>query len=117
MATTILSLSAIRHLKEFPIQKTAKKLLSFMDNRQDASLQAGHFNDFIEVGLLRSALYRAAQTSGGQGISHDQLSQKVFDALALFFDQYAKDAAIRGLAKEETSFVLQEKATKKSLPH
>ena len=36
----------------------ARKLLSFTDNRQDASLQAGHFNDFVEVGLLRSALYR-----------------------------------------------------------
>ena len=38
-------------------QPEARKLLSFTDNRQDASLQAGHFNDFVEVGLLRSALY------------------------------------------------------------
>jgi hypothetical protein len=27
-----------------------KKLLAFSDNRQDASLQAGHFNDFIVDG-------------------------------------------------------------------
>jgi hypothetical protein len=35
------------------------KLLSFTDNRQDASLQAGHFNDFVHVSLLRCALYAA----------------------------------------------------------
>ncbi len=33
-----------------------RKLLTFTDNRQDASLQAGHFNDFVQVGLLRTAL-------------------------------------------------------------
>ena len=42
----------------------ARKLLSFTDNRQDASLQAGHFNDFVEIGLLRSALYKAARDAG-----------------------------------------------------
>ena len=42
----------------------ARKLLSFTDNRQDASLQAGHFNDFIEIGLLRSALHCAVQRAG-----------------------------------------------------
>ena len=53
-ATTILSLSTIRALRADKHTGTrARKLLSFTDNRQDASLQAGHFNDFIEVGLLR----------------------------------------------------------------
>lgn len=110
-ATTILSLSAIRHLKEFPVHETAKKLLSFTDNRQDASLQAGHFNDFIEVGLLRSALYRAAQEasdSNGEGLTHDQLAQKVFDELALPFGHYAQDPTLRGLALEETNRVLRD---------
>jgi very-short-patch-repair endonuclease len=35
------------------------KLLTFTDNRQDASLQSGHFNDFIHVSLLRCALHTA----------------------------------------------------------
>ena len=39
------------------------KFLAFTDNRQDASLQAGHFNDFVLVGLVRSALYRAVRAS------------------------------------------------------
>ena len=44
---------------ELEIADKAKKLLSFTDNRQDASLQAGHFNDFVQVGVMRGALYRA----------------------------------------------------------
>ncbi len=43
------------------LDDTARKFLAFSDNRQDASLQAGHFNDFVLVGLVRSALYRAAK--------------------------------------------------------
>ena len=34
-------------------EPAARKLLSFTDNRQDASLQAGHLNDFVQVALLR----------------------------------------------------------------
>src|SRR5262249_18198668 len=41
-ATTILSLSTVRHLrKDEGLRPEARKLLSFTDNRQDASLQAG----------------------------------------------------------------------------
>jgi hypothetical protein len=58
-ATTVLATSLLRHAGA---SKTAKdKLLSFTDNRQDASLQAGHFNDFVHIGLLRSALHAALQ--------------------------------------------------------
>ena len=60
-ATTILSLAAIRDLRDDArCTHAARKLLSFTDNRQDASLQAGHFNDFVEIGLLRSALYQGS---------------------------------------------------------
>ena len=44
---------------ETELDDDARKFLAFTDNRQDASLQAGHFNDFVLVGLVRSALYRA----------------------------------------------------------
>ena len=50
----------LRSAHDETLEPDARKLLAFTDNRQDASLQAGHFNDFVEVGLLRSALYRAA---------------------------------------------------------
>jgi len=48
----------------------ARKLLSFTDNRQDASLQSGHFNDFIQVGLLRGALYHALTGKAYEGVRH-----------------------------------------------
>ncbi|HEY1353697.1 MAG TPA: DEAD/DEAH box helicase [Ktedonobacteraceae bacterium] len=102
-ATTILSLSTIRHLRaarargeELTIQP---KMLSFTDNRQDASLQAGHFNDFVEVGLLRSALYRAIMRAGPSGLRHDQLTQCVLEALGLKFSDYAANAEARYSAR------------------
>jgi len=102
-ATTILSLSAVRHLRrDEALRPEARKLLSFTDNRQDAALQAGHFNDFVQVGLLRSALYRAVSAAGPGGLSHDELTQKVFAALALPLDLYAKDPAVRFAALGET---------------
>ncbi|GAB4431026.1 MAG: DEAD/DEAH box helicase [Anaerolineae bacterium] len=96
-ATTVLSLSAIRALRrDEALKQKAKKLLSFTDNRQDASLQAGHFNDFIEVGLVRSALYRAVDAAGDNGIAHDKLALKVFEALNLPFELYARSAEDTG---------------------
>src|SRR6266516_3210227 len=91
-ATTILGLAAIRSLRsDEQLKPEARKLLSFTDNRQDASLQAGHFNDFVEVGLIRSALYRAAAAAGADGIPHDELALKVFEALNLPVEFYALD--------------------------
>ncbi|MCK4376440.1 MAG: DEAD/DEAH box helicase, partial [Candidatus Brocadiae bacterium] len=107
-ATTILSLAAIRSLRnDQSLEKRARKLLSFTDNRQDASLQAGHFNDFIEVGLLRSALYAAAAEVGQDGLRHDELVQRVFDALNLRLELYASDPEVRFRALEETKAALR----------
>lgn len=108
-ATTILSLSAIRHLREeLTLPEHARKLLSFTDNRQDASLQAGHFNDFVEIGLLRGALYRAVHEAGPAGISHELLAQKVFDALNLPLEIYANDPQVRYQALEKTKQALRQ---------
>ncbi|MBI5446628.1 MAG: DEAD/DEAH box helicase [Deltaproteobacteria bacterium] len=108
-ATTVLSLSAIRHLRrEGSLPEHARKLLSFTDNRQDASLQAGHFNDFVEVGLLRSGLHKAVDGGGDAGLEHHELIQRVFDALALPFDQYAVDPTVRFQAETATKRALRE---------
>lgn len=58
-STTILTLSMYERSPSAQIPETARKILSFTDNRQDASLQAGHFNDFIQVSFLRGAIYKA----------------------------------------------------------
>jgi ATP-dependent helicase YprA (DUF1998 family)/very-short-patch-repair endonuclease len=108
-ATTILSLATVRHLRrDERLDHEAMKLLSFTDNRQDASLQAGHLNDFVEVGLLRSALYRAVDAAGESGLAHDELVQRVFDALALPFESYASDPEMnRFAARQETDRALR----------
>jgi hypothetical protein len=108
-STTILVAEAVRGLNEDEgVPVTARKILSFTDNRQDASLQAGHFNDFIEVGLLRDALYRATQQAAAPGIRHDELTQRVFEALALPIEGYARDPSVRFAAREETDRTLRD---------
>ena len=101
-ATTILGLTAVQLLKQEPtLSDRAKKLLSFTDNRQDASLQAGHFNDFIEVSLLRAALFKAVSNSP-DGIDHDELPLKVFRALDLEFGLYAREPGAEFALKNDT---------------
>ncbi|APU44685.1 protein kinase domain-containing protein [Streptomyces sp. TN58] len=85
-ATSLVSAAVVRSLKAVPeeaLDKEARKLLTFVDNRQDASLQAGHFNDFVQITQLRGALYRAALDAGEEGIHHEELATRVANALAL----------------------------------
>lgn len=110
-STTIMSLSAIRNLRDPEIgtpERATQKLLSFTDNRQDASLQAGHFNDFLEVGLLRSGLYLALQEAGEQGIEHELLTQKIMKSLALPLETYSSNPAIRYQGLEDTNRALRD---------
>ena len=108
-ATTILVSEAVRSLREDrTLPAHARKVLSFTDNRQDASLQAGHFNDFIELGLLRSALYRAVSQAGPEGIPHEELTQRVFAALGLPLERYARDPEVRFQARAETDRALRD---------
>ena len=108
-STTVLGLSAVRQLrKETTLAAEARKLLSFSDNRQDASLQAGHFNDFVEVGLLRSALYRAVTDARDAGLRYDHLGERVCGALALPAVLYAVDPGLKGGPKRDTDAALRE---------
>ncbi len=108
-STTVLGLTAVRWLRhDGTLEPEARKLLSFSDNRQDASLQAGHFNDFVEIGLLRSALHRAVGGAASDGLRHDALAQAVFDELRLDASEYVADPDLRGPAKRGTDEVLRE---------
>ena len=66
-AMSLITASIVRTLRtwEGDLDDRARKLLAFVDNRQDASLQAGHFNDFVQVTQLRGALYRALEKAPG----------------------------------------------------
>jgi hypothetical protein len=94
-ATTILTGAIVAGLAEpAHVEADARKVLSFTDNRQDASLQAGHINDFSQVALLRSAVYRALKEHGQ--LSLEELGAKAFDALGLKPDNFMKDPASEG---------------------
>ncbi len=102
-ATSLVSASIVRSLKSVPeeaLDKEARKPLTFVDNRQAASLQAGHFNDFVQITQLRGALYRAALDAGEDGLHHEELASAVTDALALAPGDYTGDTDLSpGLAR------------------
>jgi len=89
-ATTTLSYNIIQALHEQnePIQN--QKLLSFTDNRQDASLQAGHFNDFMSTIRLRSALYHALKDHK-DGLKIYDIAERTFEKLKLKESDYAAE--------------------------
>ena len=102
-ATTILAVRSLIQLQtNRDLDTDARKLLSFTDNRQDASLQAGHFNDFVQVALLRSALHHACAQGPSTGLRHGDLSRCVLDAMELPFEDYAADPEVRGPARQST---------------
>jgi len=86
-STTVLSFSILKNLAKQGVKETYQKLLSFTDNRQDAALQSGHFNDFINIAQLRSAIYHALEKHGE--LDHANLDQAIFEALNLPQEEYA----------------------------
>jgi len=90
-ATTISTFSILKAQFEQKIPLADQKLLSFTDNRQDASLQTGHFNDFLMIGRLRSSIYRALKLADDQSLTIDTISDSVFKTLGLKEEDYAKN--------------------------
>lgn len=88
-STTITAFSILNELRDSGFSDKDQKLLSFTDNRQDAALQAGHFNDFVQVIRLRSAIFQALQTAPGQLLDYSNIGSAVFNALQLDFGEYA----------------------------
>ncbi len=87
-ATTIMSYSIIKSLLEQQEKIQDQKLLSFTDNRQDAALQAGHFNDFIATVRLRAGLYQAVRKNL-EGLDINNIAERVLDELKLKEEDYA----------------------------
>jgi hypothetical protein len=103
-AVSVLSASIVRSLRStagagLPVE--ARKLLTFVDNRQDASLQAGHFNDFAQVTQLRGALYRALRDAPS-GLTHEVVAERVTTALGLDFAAFAASPEAKFSAREAT---------------
>ncbi len=108
-AVTVLSASVVRSLRAFDadeLDPAARKLLTFVDNRQDASLQAGHFNDFVQVTQLRGALSRALGDHP-DGLRHEVVAQAVTDALGLDFAAFAASPGARFSARDDALTALR----------
>lgn len=88
-ATTILSYSVINGMATQQVTKDKRRLLSFTDNRQDASLQSGHFNDFITTGRLRAAIHAALARAPNKTLSIEHIAEAVAKQLNLPEDEYA----------------------------
>lgn len=105
-ATTLLALSTTSRLKQVFVGEKAKaaKILSFTDNRQDASLQAGHFNDFVQTSFLRAALWNALKAK--EQLNQSELVSEVVKQMALPQTDYAKQPAEfgAGLRRNEAAF-------------
>ncbi len=86
-ATTVLVGSVLRwmHGASSGLESHTRKLLGFTDNRQDAALQSGHFNDFLFVSLIRAGFLGALDLAGNKGLRSDELG--VAQQKALGFDR------------------------------
>jgi Lhr-like helicase len=82
-ATTLLASSVLRWMNDHAsaVPEVKRKLLCFTDNRQDAALQAGHFNDFLFVSLLRAATLAALRKAGAQGLGDDEIGNRTQEML------------------------------------
>ncbi|NTU77995.1 MAG: DEAD/DEAH box helicase [Chloroflexales bacterium] len=106
-ATTLISVTTIDEMRRSDLSPSAQKLLSFTDNRQDASLQAGHFNDFAGVSLLRAAIAAALEsTPPDQPLTHLTVAPTVCAALALPQEVYARNVGAYGGARRRNEEAL-----------
>lgn len=115
-ATTVLVGSALRwmHGSTSGLDVSKRKLLGFTDNRQDAALQAGHFNDFLFVSLIRAGFLGALEAAGEEGIPGPEIGLAQQKALGFEWsskgarEQWAVDADLRGLNVQNAETTLRD---------
>ena len=93
-ATTLLVNSTVAGMASQDMPPEDAKVLSFTDNRQDASLQAGHLNDFVQVAQVRAAVVAALATHGE--LESNEMGSRLFDALALRPEDFLEEPVASG---------------------
>ena len=88
-ATTVTVNALVAGMGEQESTAEERKALSFTDNRQDAALQAGHLNDFVQVAQVRAAIVEAIERRGR--LAYTELGPALFEALALEPEEFLKD--------------------------
>lgn len=109
-ATTILTFAILQRHFSDPLPPNSpndpRKLLGFSDNRQDAALQAGHFNDFLYLLLIRSGLI-AALRRRPDGLRAADVGIEVFESLGFgksnpdILAEYLQDPDTFGIQLED----------------
>lgn len=115
-ATTVLTSSVLQwmHRTSVGLPAHSRKLLGFTDNRQDAALQAGHFNDFLQVSLIRAAFLGALTHAASSGLRSEALG--VAQQKALRFEvtnlnnrsEWLRDVSLRGFNLNQAEATLRE---------
>lgn len=106
-ATTVLSYEDIILMQKMGIAQSDRKVLTFVDARQDAALQAGHFNDFIRIGKIRSAIWNAIKDAT-EPIDNTKIARMVLDNLHLEVDDYyAKPQKLRGKRANDIKNIME----------
>ncbi|MGH7009418.1 MAG: DEAD/DEAH box helicase, partial [Caulobacteraceae bacterium] len=113
-ATTLLASSTLRWMNAqgSAVPEDKRKLLGFTDNRQDAALQAGHFNDFTFVTLLRGAALAAIREAGAEGLAPEDFGRKVRGQLGFSAANTARrpawmaDPELKGVVQADAESVL-----------
>lgn len=90
-ATTMTTINVLKALQSQGQHKKQQKLLSFTDNRQDASLQAGHFNHFVSIVRLRAAMYQSLIKAQNNQISIQDIASLVKKELNLKETEFARE--------------------------
>jgi len=114
-STTILSFNILRKLAEAGYSEQKQKILSFTDNRQDAALQSGHFNDFIQTLHLRAGINSAVHNSKNAYLEFDEIGEAIFSALNLKQEEYAISVAEFAGPRKDNESALKDFLTYKVL--
>ena len=108
-ATTILISSILQWMNgdASDLPEHTRKLLAFTDNRQE--LQAGHFNDFIFVTLLRAAILSALKSAPAGSLPEPEIGARIQVALGFLADgayahradEWLENPGLKGQARED----------------
>lgn len=105
-ATTVLSYEDIILMQQMGIEQSDRKVLTFVDARQDAALQAGHFNDFIRIGKIRSAIWNAIKDAA-EPIDNTKIARLVLENLHLEFNDFSDRQDLRGRRTNEVKNIME----------
>ncbi len=94
-ATTVSVAAAVGGMVDQSVERQHAKVMSFTDNRQDASLQAGHLNDFVQVAQLRAGVTKVLEAHPS-GVAFPELADAIWDASAFTPEDFMKNPVATG---------------------